>query len=849
MFAKKSLGPDPRSKSIVEAEKGETVLTNKSRGLNNIVEMYNIGGKKHSAGGTPLDLPINDEGAGASFIFSDKLKITDPAVLEMFGFKKPSTYAAVSKKHVSTINDSKKILIDKDSDDYSMKAAEKNIETSMGVLNKLKVLQESEKGFTNGMPTGTENFFKDMGISPDEMLAPNDEMIQMAQAAEEKAYGGIVKKFFLSKMENGGEPVIVTDKNDPRLIAYNNALKISSAKMLRLKNNEDFEQEELDFSEYDNSDCVNCKRIRNTLDLGAREWRVNGWTDPNEFAYTITPEYKQKMDSLLTQPVIYKEPQKEPQKEEIPGQKMSKGNMSPQYQAFLNKTSNRFEYGGSVNGIRKMNFLPKAEGGIDLSQFGNVDPNAKSQYLYIQDVLGKNENFKKALYDEYLKIQKDKKYYGKGYGSILDKEKDFAKIKLSTPEEVFKYYLEMQGRNLIFKSQGYKIAETANDPSKNKIVPELAKKHGVPLPTKSDEIAKQQIAYWAFDNLAKEQDNYTNLGDVMKPFSSSQFGSSDDKFDGKASSISLADGDYTNTSAGQVSLFRPDKANTIVKQAEPLTFKEEEEGSPAPLINVTGQKDSTATEKVMLENPIGYSSQDINNYNRAFASRTGIRRYNPFAISPEMAGIDSAYYSPDRAIASVMEQVNSAEDTSKAFGDAQGATAGALGLSGEAFNKIADIVGNYADKNVGLFNNVAKANSERASKQNAMDANVRTQLFSDNVDMAEKFRRGVEVAKDKLTMIGNAADKRRSDLYNVNRLNEQSKIDPYSGFLYITNEKDLKGKSQSDISAMGDEFNSFRNTLPKDINNDLALKMFMGFKTGKIVTDDVTKDMTPSEVQ
>jgi hypothetical protein len=71
----KTLGAVSRKVANVEAEKGETVVTNMSRGLNNIFEMYSIGGKKHSQGGTPLALPTDNgnETDGTSFIFSECL--------------------------------------------------------------------------------------------------------------------------------------------------------------------------------------------------------------------------------------------------------------------------------------------------------------------------------------------------------------------------------------------------------------------------------------------------------------------------------------------------------------------------------------------------------------------------------------------------------------------------------------------------------------------------------------------------------------------------------------------------------------------------------------------------------
>src|SRR5687767_1586123 len=70
-----TLKPVPRDQANVEAEKGETVLTNMQK--DGMPEHYVIGGKPHSRGGTPLNLPNN------SFVFSKdkKLKIDDPDIL------------------------------------------------------------------------------------------------------------------------------------------------------------------------------------------------------------------------------------------------------------------------------------------------------------------------------------------------------------------------------------------------------------------------------------------------------------------------------------------------------------------------------------------------------------------------------------------------------------------------------------------------------------------------------------------------------------------------------------------------------------------------------------------------
>ena len=89
-----TLNPINRNEANLEAERGETALTD----MNNDgdFELYNIGGKRHSEGGTPLNLPPQ------SFIFSDtsSMKLNPSELAEMnIDSKKKITPADVSKKY------------------------------------------------------------------------------------------------------------------------------------------------------------------------------------------------------------------------------------------------------------------------------------------------------------------------------------------------------------------------------------------------------------------------------------------------------------------------------------------------------------------------------------------------------------------------------------------------------------------------------------------------------------------------------------------------------------------------------------------------------------------------------
>ena len=90
---KSTLGPIPRELANLEAERGETALTDLNQ--DGTFELYNIGGNRHSSGGTPLNLPEQ------SFIYSDTRAMKlDRKDLKELGVndKKKMTPADVSKK-------------------------------------------------------------------------------------------------------------------------------------------------------------------------------------------------------------------------------------------------------------------------------------------------------------------------------------------------------------------------------------------------------------------------------------------------------------------------------------------------------------------------------------------------------------------------------------------------------------------------------------------------------------------------------------------------------------------------------------------------------------------------------
>lgn len=137
--------PESDTPNVI-AEKGETILYNNDGDLSHL----KIEGKKHSKGGTPINVP------NGSFIFSDdkKLSIKDPEILKIFELsnsKKGYTPAKIAKKYkIDEYSTSQK---DKDKNRIAKDTSQLNSKNSLEKLVMLANIQESMKGFPTGPVT------------------------------------------------------------------------------------------------------------------------------------------------------------------------------------------------------------------------------------------------------------------------------------------------------------------------------------------------------------------------------------------------------------------------------------------------------------------------------------------------------------------------------------------------------------------------------------------------------------------------------------------------------------------------------------------------------------------------
>ena len=164
-----TLKPVDREAANLEAEKGEMVLTDTSG--DGVFELYDVGGKRHNNGGTPLNLPDQ------SFVYSDtKGMLLTKDEMKALGIeqKKRITPAKAAKKF--PLNKYIEILEDETSDKIAVETAEQMINKNKIMLSQIAFIQESKKDFENGLPLAAFPYLMSKGVDPQQFQAKIDEV-------------------------------------------------------------------------------------------------------------------------------------------------------------------------------------------------------------------------------------------------------------------------------------------------------------------------------------------------------------------------------------------------------------------------------------------------------------------------------------------------------------------------------------------------------------------------------------------------------------------------------------------------------------------------------------------------
>lgn len=746
------VSPVPRDEANIEAEKGETIISpmGDDARTRSLPKTFIVGGKKHHSGGTPLNVP------DGTFVFSDHLKETNQDIHKMFN-KKPKksgyTYAELSKPYM--LNKDIKRLIDDNSDKISQTTSKMNIQNKVEKLSLLALLQESKKGFGDGdefdMPEIGMVHMERTGMDLSQAIQPYIDAITPQAQPQMQRRGGPVM------MKNGGgvkglKPGHRVDRATGEIIDKNGRVVgyITSAGAV-------------DAEKTKKASIPKDAIVIRRKDYGSQE------------------EYVAARDSAFAE---------------------SKG------KAIYTQDSNGVY---RKVGTRGRTFEPY-EGDLLETTF-NKNQNVADQYYYIQQKFNTPEA-KKALQERAIAAYQNKA----NVRGMSQSQVDAAVKRLQdNPDLAYNQFMDMQQRNLGLAAHEYEVSTFQNAPGKdgvsNKDFNDAYEKIGLKAPSKED-AAMQQAIYIGYRDLLKDRDEGKitdeELLSSLKHFKIQQIGKSDDQLAGdREGSISMIDGIYTNTTAGEIAGI----------SAEPEIFEQDleaEKDSDIDVKGIRGVKDQT---------PYGWRAPDVKRLWSAQRNLTSDVKEQPWAKIPDYYLPNVYLDSPDQRAFNERGRIKALEDTLSTYG-----TPGVLASSASALSGAGQI-GQYISQ-------VGRENKQRVNQHSANVAGIMNKAATERAELATTVHDKRALVNEKHRAFKREAQKQWDDAFDwgynkavelamINARTPNYNVDPWSGRLEFTSTGDLQPSDPATTKTMMDKVAEYKNLYPH-IDDSVILQAVKG---------------------
>jgi hypothetical protein len=749
------VSPVPRDQANIEAEKGETIISpmGDDARTRSLPKTFIVGGKKHHSGGTPLNVP------DGTFVFSDHLKETNQDIHKMFK-KKPKksgyTYADLSKPYM--LNKDIKHLIDDNSDKISQTTAKMNIQNKVEKLSLLALLQESKKGFGDGdefdMPEIGMVHMERTGMDLSQAIQPYiDAITPQAQPQMARLGGPVI-------MKNGGgvkglKPGHRVDRATGEIIDKNGRVVgyITSA------------------------GAVDAKKTKKA-------------SIPKDATVIRRKDYASEAEYVAARDLAF------------------------------NESEGKAIYTQDSNGVyRKVGKRAKTfdpyEGDLLETTFNN-NQNVADQYYYLQQKFNTPEA-KKALQERAIAAYQNKA----NVRGMSQSQVDAAVKRLKdNPDLAYEQFLDMQQRNMSLLAHSPEIGSVAtyqNAPGKsgvsNKDFNEAYEKIGLTAPSKED-AALQQAIYIGYRDLLKDAEagNITDekLLSSLESFNITQVGQSDDAITGdKPGSISMIDGIYTNTTAGQIAGI----------SADPEIFEQDleaEKDSDIDIKGIRGAKDQT---------PYGWRAPDVKRLWSAQRNLTSDVKEQPWAKIPDYYLPNVYLDSPDQRAFNERGRIKALEDTLSTYG-----TPGVLASSASALSGAGQI-GQYISQ-------VGRENKQRVNQHSANLAGIMNKAATERAGLATSVHDKRALVNEKHRAFKREAQKQWDDAFDwgynkaaelamINARTPNYNVEPWSGRLTFTGSGDLQPTDPAQTKTMMDRVAEYKNLYPH-IEDSVILQAVKG---------------------
>lgn len=793
----KSLGPVNRDQANIEAEKGETILTpmGDDAWTKTLPKTYVIGGKKHYKGGTPLNVPAG------SFIFSDHLKEKNLKMQQMLG-KAPKksgyTYAELSKPYM--LNEDIKTLIDPDSDRITRTTAQMNIQNKVEKLGLISLLQEAQKGFTDdegnvdmpsvGMPYIEKTQLDVSGAVDPFMAALRDPQNQMADQMQmqELPMMPMGKRGGLVKMKKGGK--VGLKKYAPGG-GVPNFLREGERVVLNPTTNEMV--------------IVNAQgNIVGKLNKqGSDTTRITRDKIPSNAIIIDRKAYKTDEDFQKARAEIYANAGGKP--------------------VVIQNGSNY-----TVLGQRP---VMNDYAGEDLNTLFAGQKNIANNYAYLQNKFN-DPKVKAELSRRAIAALNDPNRRGKSMTAAEVKE---LQKKLEDPEYAYQMFMDMQKRNLATLAHqqsgnlGRTIAEhqDAANPNEvsNKDFYDSWTKVGVNTPTEA-EAKMQQALYIGYADLITDKNagkiTDPELASAIKDFKISQVGAKDPAdltgVGGGPGKISIIDGDYTNTTTGEIAA--TEIPNEFVEN--PL----------APGDDYVKAPKSPQYKPGMV--PKGWTAPDIMNYWGAVNEIYADQPQQPYQAFPTVFTPEVAIMSPEDMQRQIRGTANAKLDMLNTYANRKQAANIASAFTDA--DQIAAQTANVHNTNIGIINQHENNKAGIYNRAAENYANLTTSLADKWAQLKDNMQARKSAAKSEARKAFGIGENNEGAFQAMNLQSPNYLWDPltqdYMGFVPGSDiDPTISNKKTS-----ADLFAEYRNRFPGVSDNAIAslVKSDMGIKDSNI---------------
>ncbi len=803
-----TLKPADRDKSNLEVEKGEVVISDTTG--DGLPEHYVAGGKLHSEGGTPVNLSPH------SFVFSQTktMKITDPEILKLFnmGTKKSGyTPAHIAKKY--TINDYQKVLADKNSDQTQKDTAEAMIANYNEKLAKLSLVQESMKGYPQGIPKIAMPYIETSGWDPSSLFGtqaqqedPSADQMQEGGGVNEGTTGvkqpNIVKNFSGSKVKLSGDDIINYVKDLHKIHPENFGTKEQELKK--------------SLSSYDYG------RVMSLYD--SPQGKSLGSEDNYNF---IVPDkigvYQDSGTSLLD---ILK----------MGGQKVRIVGL-PKAQVGLEVPKGTTIDGATYDG---KNWVTLTGGRPHIANEAEGNKYKSTYQKQIQDAQTKltAEQAKEAAswagWKDVFAANAARVKNGviSTPARKLKAEQKTAPVK-TTPntgmysEDYLKKYADKYpGQDMSGAFPAYLNDRGANPES----VAAVQKSQGNNIAGKLDFASPEMMK-----DFINRQAWYIKDHPSFDPHKKEDVKAFQDAYNKRHEAAGLGKYDFKDTQFGQYTHGAPNLDYTPKTKEIAAQAPADGAGDNTKVADILpGTLGKTETDQA----PADFWMQDIIKNAGAFGDLTRIKKYlpwqgtyNPYLPTPTFAD-------PTRELAANAEQSNIASQAAGMFAGPQGLNARLNQIQGQGAENAANILAKYNNINIGTSNQFAEANANTMNQFGQNRANQATELYDKNVIANQSFDNAKNMARQNLRQSFMDALTNRGQTQALNTMYPQYHVDPLTGMTSYTGKaKDLKAE-QSNNDAVINRMNAILEKNPSWAHTPEGMKIAHQIASGSSGTED-----------